>query len=238
MKLFYLLLLPAGLSANLLIEPTPIVSTACSVANVSIACTPLPTDYGTERIEAFTSVLILGIGTTDGLYIDVSAAAAAGSIDFGELGAGSSSLAAVSLDFLGSTDGPARHGFANFAIRTDQDWGAPGGAGASGSIAGLESCGVQCEKFGTRIPFELGVPFEVTLSLFASGGAGQHNLAGGFAETIITLQLFDGVRPVAIFDPPRSTPEPGTRGLVAAGVLACLFLRRRAVRQLLRPSRS
>jgi PEP-CTERM motif len=231
---FWLLLLPVVLSADPIVEPTPIVSTVCTVADALVPCGPASTVYGSERVGVFTRVSILGIGTADGLYIDAFASAEAGSIDWDSLGVGSSALATISLDFLGSTDGPARPGFANFAILTDHDWGVDGSSGSSGSIAGLENCGVRCEKYGTMVPFELGVPFEISLNLFASGGTGQHILSGGFAETIIVLQLFDGAEAVAIFDPPQAVPEPGTWGLVALGVLLCLFLRRHATRQLLR----
>ena len=223
---FWLLLVPVVLSADAIVVPTPVISTICTVADAPVACTSFSPFYGSESVSTFTRVSILGLGTADGLFIDAFGSAEAGSIDPESSGIGSSALTTISLDFLGFTEGPVRPGFASFLILTDHDRGVYGSSGTSAAIAGLGNCGLQCEETGTMVPFELGVPFEISLNLFASGGTGPHVLSGGLAETIITLRLFDGAEAVAIFDPPQPVPEPATWGLVAAGILACLFLRR------------
>ena len=235
-RLFWgpLLLVPALGLAGTIIEPSPVVSTVCTVAQVAVACGPAyqPKFYGTENVAAGASISILGLNTADGLDIEAGAGATAGTTSRDDLGVGSSAIAFVFLDFFGSTDGPARQGFATFAIVSDhdQDGGAVGLA--SSFIAGLGSCeGTLCMTGATLVPFELGMPFEIGLSLRAASGVGPHVLDGAGTSAVIQLRLFEtSGDPVVIFDPPGpSVPEPGSWVLSALGILTFLIFRAKAI---------
>jgi hypothetical protein len=223
-------LMPVGAFATLITDPVPLISTACTVDNAQVACgtATSPDIYGTQRVGADTSFTMTGLNTDTGLFIQAIAEASAGGVSSTQLTDSSSAIASVTLDFLGSTGGPERSGFATYVLIADGDHGAGAGAGALVSVAGIGSCQYpDCATHGTLLPFELGVPFEVDLSVFGSGGSGIHVYDGGGAVASIQLQLFDADgTPVAIFDPPADVPEPGSALLITGSLIALVALRR------------
>ena len=74
------------------------------------------------------------------------------------------------------------------------------------------------------MPFELGVPFEIALSLYSDSGFGSHAFTGSSSWAEIQLQLFDADgSAVTIFDPPAAdVPEPGAGILSALGLITLL----------------
>lgn len=216
MKTLALLFLVVPIFASTVTDPVPVISTACTVGGVSVTCgsAGLPMIYGSENVGADTSFSMTGLGTNTRITIIATAATTAGTVVSGvfctwgslQFRCGDSSAGAtVSLDFLASTDGPQRLGLATYLVATDKEKG-----GASDSISGLGSCQLaDCVSHGILVPFQLGVPFEVSLSLISHTPPFPTSLtgAGSFAE--IQLQLFeaDGT-PVAIFDPPAPTALP------------------------------
>lgn len=224
-------LIPAAF-AGLIIDPVPVLSKVCTVANAPVVCGGgmSGTTYGTERVGTDATISITGLNTDAGLDIFAITQAVAGTSIFvvGE-SLGSSATASVVLGFLGSTDGLARPGLATYSIYTDQEHGGGSGATASAFIEGLGSCPfAACVSQGTLVPFELGVEFGIGLSVLANGGSGQHIFVGGGGLVQMHLQLFetDGT-PVTIFDPPTdSIPEPGAFALAAIGLVAVSVFRR------------
>ncbi len=203
-------------------DPVPIFSTACTVANQPVACGG---QYGTESVSAGVHVSVIGLNTDTGLFIDADSEAVAGSFSGPiSMSLGSSAIASASLDFFAATDGPDRMGFASFLLGTDGE--NSGGVVATESVfaQGLGSCqGTLCRSSGKLVPFELGVSFEIGLSTFANGGAGQHDYGGSSGVAGLRLHLFeaDGLTPVVIFDPPApaSVPEPRSVLLVGMGLI-------------------
>jgi len=231
-KTLALLFLAVPAFASTLTDPVPDISTACTVGGVSVTCGSAgkPMIYGSENVGADTSFSMTGLGTNTGITIIATAAATAGTTVSGvfcswgnvQFRCGDSSAGAtVSLDFLASTDGPQRLGIATYLVATDTEKG-----GAYDSIGGLGSCQfADCDSHGILVPFQLGVPFEIILSLHSgSGGSFPTPLTGAGSFGEIQLQLFeaDG-SPVAIFDPPGpiSVPDPST-GLMIVPVLFLL----------------
>jgi len=185
-KTLALLFLAVPAFASTLTDPVPDISTACTVGGVSVTCGSAgkPMIYGSENVGADTSFSMTGLGTNTGITIIATAAATAGTTVSGvfcswgnvQFRCGDSSAGAtVSLDFLASTDGPQRLGIATYLVATDTEKG-----GAYDSIGGLGSCQfADCVSHGILVPFQLGVPFEVILSLHSgSGGSFPTPLTG------------------------------------------------------------
>jgi len=223
-------LVPAAF-ASILTEPVPVVSTSCTIAGQPVACGG---QYGTENVYAAANISITGLNTATGLFIDSDAEALSGSVQTPlYLTLGSTAIASVSLDFFASTDGPERQGFASFKIYSGGEHGYHVGATESITAQGLGSCssgGGDCRDIAQLVPFELGVPFEIQLSIFASSGSGQHIYDGGSGYAGLKLWLFeaDGT-PVSIFDPVAPVPEPGTWILLALGMVTLSAFRGRAI---------
>jgi hypothetical protein len=222
-------LVPAAF-ASILMEPVPVISTACTVGGQSVACAG---QYGTDSVFAMASGSVVGLNSSTGLFVNAWADAESGSVNPGPLflTLGSSAIASVSLDFFAATDGPQRQGFASFLLDTDGEHGFQVGATESMFVQGLGSCqGILCHSLGQLVPFQLGVPFEIGLSIFATSGSGQHEYNGGSGNAGLRLQLFeaDGT-PVTIFDPVGPVPEPGTWILLALGMVTLSAFRARAI---------
>jgi hypothetical protein len=231
MKSLILLLAPAAW-ASVILEPVPVITEVCTVAGNPVACgtSTLPAIYDDERVGTTTIFSISGFGTTDGITLEVGAEAAAGNSGQPD-DLGSSALATISFDFLGSTDGPVRQGFATYFLATTHDHGASGGGGSSSFIEGLASCAMNCYAGDTLVPFGLGTSFNVGLFAFGSGGSGQHIFDGGGGYAFLQLRLFetDGT-PVAIYDPPTAVPEPARFVLTGFALLGVLSMREAARR--------
>jgi hypothetical protein len=230
---FLWMLVPAAFASTLTEPaPAPVISTACTVGGQPVDCMGMAgAVYGTEKVDASGAISILGLNTSNGLNIDANAEAAAGTILPGPtiLTLGSSAIAAVNLDFFAVTDGPERQGFATFVVYSDGDHGADGGSFESSFISGLASCQVVlCHQSGSLVPFELGVPFEIGLSVAAYGQKQdyQHVYDGGSSDAIVRLQLFDanGTPVVIVNAPGPSVPEPGAWILTALGLSGMLAL--------------
>jgi hypothetical protein len=232
---FLWLLAPAAFASTLTEPaPAPVISTACTVAGQPVDCMgETGAIYGTESVTASGAISVLGLNTANGLNIEAEADATAGAIGPGPtiLTLGSSAIAAVNLDFFAATDGPERQGFATFILHSDGDHGANGGSVQSSFISGLGSCQVVlCTQSGSLVPFELGVPFEIGLSIAAYGQKQdyQHVYDGGSSDAIVRLQLFDanGTPVVIVNAPGPSVPEPGSWILAALGLSGLLvFIR-------------
>jgi hypothetical protein len=224
-----LLILPAAFGTPFV--PQPITSEICSIAGQSVAC---DTDDGVVRLFSLLTSHIQGIGTSDGITINVTADAGFSYrlLDNTGIYPTSSVANSISLDFLGSTEGPERQGFATFSIDAVQ-YGKGGAGFGSVSIEGAGGCGSPfCQPSNTTIPFMLGRAFDMDLLARASaegsflffGGAG-----GGGGTASLSLRVFeaDGT-PVAIFALPSSVsavPEPQSWMLAGIG-LAVLLLSR------------
>jgi hypothetical protein len=152
----------------------------------------------------------------------------------------------LSFDLRATTSGPPRDGFARYVTLTDYNNLGSAAFNYSASISGLDSCTFLplCETGGVRVPFSLGVPFDI--NLFASITADttfcteEHNFICGDRDAIygyvyaaLELQLFEASgEPVEIIAAntrarglkgdriPAETPEPATWGFVGLGLLA------------------
>lgn len=225
MKTLALLTLAAlSLCATPITDPTPVVSSTCSVGGAQVGCGPSwnPSAYGSDLVGTDAYFSMTGLNTNSGLFIHIGTQATAGTTGITSLSLGSSALSSSVLDFFANTDGPQREGFATYTVRTDKDHGGDGGGYGNplSSIAGLGECHIQaCSKSSTLTPFELGVPFEIIASAISSGGSGKHSLESASADSWVFLQLFESSgAPVVIFDPPAPVPEPSTLWLLGFGL--------------------
>jgi len=174
-----------------------------------------------------TSFSVLGLGSDTGLIVNANASAEAGTL--GLVQERFSALAVITLDFLAATAGPVRPGFATYSLVADGDHGANGGAYSQSSVAGLGSCTYPiCHSHGALVPFQLGVPFEVTVFANGSAVSGIHDVDGGGGFGSISLSLFElSGAPVTIVGP---VSEPASMFLVgsvlAISLVYCLLKRK------------
>lgn len=167
---------------------------------------------------------------------------------------GPGGTASVTGNFIGSTDGPPRPGLIEFlpssvcGSLTDGPMSASAGYTVgpySGGGAEMTTCSFNGGYWvGSFAPFELGVPFDVSLNaVLQMPSAIDGPWVGGGVDVFLQFSLFD-ILPAnwpgnrtpgeseTIFDPPSLdpiiVPEPGTLVLVAPilGVLALLARRK------------
>jgi len=212
---WFLVLGPAAF-ASTLTEPIPTVTTTCTVNQSPVQCSNLNAPGATAYGQ------ITGLNTANGVFVNLFA-------QVWTNGQIQQASALTSVDFLGSTDGPERAGYATYSIYTVGDHGGGAGLSATGTIENLGSAqlvGTEgITQQGTNVAFELGIPFEIQASVFAQS-FDKFSGAGGVIQ--IALQLFelDGAS-VPISDPALPVPESKTWVLSAIG--AAFVLTRRTV---------
>jgi hypothetical protein len=115
-----------------------------------------------------------------------------------------------------TTPGPPRMGLISILLESS---GEEGGEG-SVSVDGFGCGGTGFCNFGMPdLPFELGVPFTISLSASASGACGAPpGCPQGGASYDFTLSEADGTTPVSLIS--IATPEPSTFGLPLLSLIA------------------
>ena len=151
-------------------------------------------------------------------HIDVTAQAQSGL--FGPPGFMGGVYASVTIVGNLYTDGSPRMGHAMIQQGVIFEHGSGGGAGGLVTLNGI--------AFGTHpslqtVDFQLGVPFTISVSAWASTGS----FGAGSSDSFMYLSLFEaGGSPVEAL----STPEPSTWALLALGLLSIVVVRSRAAR--------
>jgi hypothetical protein len=205
----------AGLAALMLasVAPASIIVTSSTICTLGDQVVSSPSECGNNFMHAYTSSMVdLEEGQqfwSSPLVLSVSADA---STSLDPAPGFESAEASIIMTATFYTDGPIRMGFANAFASSDGVWGY---GGASGFVK-INGVPVAHQP---AFPFELGVPFTVTLRADAST---SHVFGGGGWTSRLGLVLtdFDG-HIVQVLD----APEPTASSLLAIGLLA-IFLSR------------